>query len=132
MSKDIRLDPKFGLNPSVSICNICGKDDGIILFGRMKGGIEAPREIHAGPCEACMKEMTEHGKKGYLIIILHDDYDPHNTEHTKEALRFITGYSVLKPDSKIAKQIRANHPGDKETAMMAHSTAKQLGLLPEE
>lgn len=32
----IKLSPNHGLNPSIIICPICGKDVSIALFGRLK------------------------------------------------------------------------------------------------
>jgi hypothetical protein len=42
MKKDITLSKNYGLNPSIIICPICGKDIGIALFGHIKGDKEAP------------------------------------------------------------------------------------------
>lgn len=37
MSKGIRVSEKYGVNPSITICPICGKETGIALLGRLKG-----------------------------------------------------------------------------------------------
>lgn len=66
MSKDLKLSPKHGVNPSVEICYICGKDAGVILFGLLKGDVEAPRKacINKVPCAECKEWMT----KGVICI----------------------------------------------------------------
>lgn len=45
MSKDIRVSEKHGVNPSITICPICGKETGIVLLGKLKGDEEAPRKL---------------------------------------------------------------------------------------
>lgn len=43
MSNSIRLSPKHGLNPSISVCFFCGEDKNeIILPGKLEGDAEAP------------------------------------------------------------------------------------------
>ena len=57
----ITLSKKHGLNPSMMICPICGKDVGIALFGRLKGDAEAPKVIKSELCDDC--------KTKYITII---------------------------------------------------------------
>lgn len=44
MSKGIRVSEKHGVNPSITICPICGKETSIALLGKLKGDKEAPRK----------------------------------------------------------------------------------------
>ena len=61
MSKNIRLSPKHGLNPSLIVCFWCGEATGVALFGRLKGDAEAPRHITGNhePCEACAARFAQ-------------------------------------------------------------------------
>lgn len=44
MSKNIILSEKHGVNPSITVYPICGKEIGIALLGKLKGDEEAPRK----------------------------------------------------------------------------------------
>lgn len=58
MTNGIRVSEKHGLNPSLKVCFWCGKETGeILLMGRMKGDIEAPRRTFTdyNPCPECQK-----------------------------------------------------------------------------
>lgn len=66
MGKDIRLSPKYGLNPTIPICFWCGEEKNeIALLGhigdnRKREDFEAPRNavIDYEPCEECQKAMA--------------------------------------------------------------------------
>ena len=81
----LRLDKKYGVNPSVLVCFLCGKDDAIMLCGSMNGK-EAPHKMthytvkgrrykneediyHVHTCQDCdkMREM------GIMLIEVKDD-----------------------------------------------------------
>ena len=56
MSKDIKISPKYGVNPTIPVCFFCGEPKNeIALMGKMKGDIEAPKKmvLDYGPCEHC-------------------------------------------------------------------------------
>ena len=54
----IRISPKHGVNPSLMVCPICGKETGVALLGRIKGDAEAPRRIaDRTPCPECKKAL---------------------------------------------------------------------------
>ena len=57
----VRISPKHGLNPSIVICPICKKETSIALFGRLKGDVEAPRQVEGELCDEC--------KKKYITIV---------------------------------------------------------------
>ncbi len=66
MSKEIKISPKYGLNPALTTCFWCGKDTGIALMGRITGGkrggdIEAPKYVFGGyePCDECRENMAK-------------------------------------------------------------------------
>lgn len=67
MSKNsIRLSKKHGLNPSMMICPLCGKNLGIALFGHLKGDEQAPMQVYGEPCEDCMIDVVE--KNRVLVV----------------------------------------------------------------
>ena len=67
MSKkdSILLSPKYGVNPSITHCECCGKEIGIALLGRLKGDAEAPKDIAMGLCDDCQSVIDQDG----LIVI---------------------------------------------------------------
>ena len=61
MSRSIEVSPKHGLNPTIPVCFWCGKQKNeIALMGRMKGDIEAPKNMVLDyvPCEECQSHMA--------------------------------------------------------------------------
>ena len=61
MSKGIKISPKYGVNPTIPVCFWCGKQKNeIALMGRMKGDIEAPKNMVLDyvPCEECQNHMA--------------------------------------------------------------------------
>lgn len=79
--KSIKVSPKHGVNPSLGLCPLCGKENGeIYLLGKLKGDAEAPRKacIRGGsPCDKC----SEYMRMGFLIIVCKDgsEKDPYRT-----------------------------------------------------
>lgn len=83
MSKNIRISPTHGVNPSLELCFFCGEAKGVVLFGMIKSRVaadpEAPREVclDKEPCDKC-KGFMEQG----IILIGCDEAksedDPHN------------------------------------------------------
>lgn len=72
MSNDLKLSPKYGVNPTISACFFCGEDKGIALMGHIhekdeKGrsirgsDVEAPRRMvfDYEPCDKCKKKMAQ-------------------------------------------------------------------------
>lgn len=56
----ITLSEKHGVNPSLLVCTLCGKDMGVALLGKLKGDAEAPEKISNGDiCEDCRKKLEE-------------------------------------------------------------------------
>lgn len=57
----IKISPKYGVNPTIPVCFWCGKPKNeIALMGRMKGDIEAPKNMVLDyvPCEECQNHMA--------------------------------------------------------------------------
>ena len=69
MSENIKLSPKHGVNPTISICFYCGAEKNeIALLGKIggKNDLEAPRKtvLNYEPCEKCAEIMA----KGITLI----------------------------------------------------------------
>lgn len=79
MSGSIKLSKKYGVNPSVTHCECCGKDIGITMFGRLKGDIEAPRDVYMGLCDDCRKVIDQ---GGMMIIEVRDGETGNNPYRT--------------------------------------------------
>lgn len=80
MSKGLRLSEKHGVNPSLDQCFYCGEAKGVVLFGRMKGDVQAPHEavIDMKPCDKCAKLMQD----GVILVCVRDGEtgdDPYRT-----------------------------------------------------
>lgn len=70
MGKSVRISKKYGVNPSVTHCECCGKEIGVALFGTSwkdeKGRTaEAPRDVYLGLCSDCQSVVDQDG----LIVI---------------------------------------------------------------
>lgn len=83
----IRVSEKHGVNPSLLKCFFCGGDKGIALLGRLKGDVEAPKEIVMDyePCDKCKENM----KLGVTLIEVseiqpRDSRPPMNAQGGKE------------------------------------------------
>lgn len=68
MDNSIKISEKFGLNPSIDTCTICGNDIGIVLLGESyvdpKSGEvkEAPKYLCTGNiCDECKKIIDNGG-----------------------------------------------------------------------
>lgn len=70
MSKNIILSEKHGVNPSITVCPICGKEIGIALLGKLKGDEEAPRYIQRDICDECKAKVADN--KCFVIAVGED------------------------------------------------------------
>lgn len=69
--KEIQLSPTHGLNASISVCAICGRDKNeLIIPGRLKGDVKAPLRAvwNTEPCDKC----KEHMKLGVIVICVNE------------------------------------------------------------
>ena len=66
----IKLSPKHGVNPSMSLCYFCGEAKGVALLGRLPKDAEAPRQavFDREPCDECDKWMEQ----GIILIEVSD------------------------------------------------------------
>lgn len=67
MSKNIRLSPEHGLNPTMGICMWCGEPTNeIALLGKLPKDAEAPRYsvVSYEPCDKCKETWN----KGIALI----------------------------------------------------------------
>ncbi len=134
---NIILSPAHGVNPSVTICIVCGKDDGIALLGRIRRGedndAKAPRQIPSNePCEKCKADMEEHRKLGFMFIVVQDDFDRAKEEDDRRFKPrgvspwcFFHSYQVVKRDAEFL----ADYDTSKGAAYICESLARQIGLI---
>lgn len=67
MSKSIRLNPKYGLNPTMPQCFVCGEDKGEIALLGNAYKEEAPMKmvLDIKPCDKCTDKYL---KEGVLLV----------------------------------------------------------------
>lgn len=70
MEKGITLSKKHNLNPSITVCPICGKKESIALLGHIKGDKEAPRYIYRDICDECKARVADN--KCFVISVSED------------------------------------------------------------
>lgn len=70
MSKNIILSEKHGVNPSITVCPICGKAESVALLGHIKGDEEAPRYIQGDICDECKARVADN--KCFVISVDED------------------------------------------------------------
>lgn len=81
----IRLSKKYGVNPSVETCVVCGKDMSVVLFGTAYKDAngktaEAPRQVCLGHvCDDCKGIIKQGGK---FFIEVKDGSDHENPYRT--------------------------------------------------
>lgn len=63
--KGIILSDEHGVNPSVMVCPVCGKETGVALLGKLKNDAKAPLYVIGDPCDDCKKKFDE----GYIAVI---------------------------------------------------------------
>lgn len=102
MSKGIRISEKHGVNPSITICPICGKDTGIALLGKLKGDEEAPRKIIGDLCDDCISKLGN--DKIYILAINDQGYNTKGIIIERSALNIsIKGYITLMKENEFDK-----------------------------
>lgn len=64
----IQVSEKHGINPSICLCPICRKDNGIAILGKLKGDIKAPKYIIGRDlCDECKKQVND-GKIFFIEV----------------------------------------------------------------
>lgn len=98
---DLRLSKKHGVNPSVSICFWCGKDDAVILCGRLKGDVEAPRScvFSYDPCPECKEQFSQ----GVWIIEASTEPTTRGAQEIQEGV-YPTGRMVVVTEEFVTRE----------------------------
>lgn len=97
----IPISPKYGVNPSCTVCFFCGETSGIALFGRMKGDVEAPPYalVDYEPCNNCREKF----KQGSLLLEVdtrpHIDGQPPIQQQENQKLYPTGRFKVLKKEA---------------------------------
>lgn len=122
MSRGIRLSEKHGVNPSMGVCFYCGEDDGtIILPGRLKNDVEAPRRAvwSKEPCAKCKELM----RQGVMLLEVRDGESGENP--------YRTGRMWVLKDEALRRMVNpeAAEAGIRHRVMfLEEQTAKMIGL----
>lgn len=102
MSKGIRVSEKYGVNPSITICPICGKETGIALLGKLKGDKEAPMRMLSDPCDDCVSKLGN--DKIYILAINDQGYGIKAIIIERSALNIpVKGYMILMKENEFDK-----------------------------
>lgn len=102
MSKGIRVSEKHGVNPSITICPICGKETGIALLGKLKGDKEAPMRMLSDPCDDCISKLGN--DKIYIFAINDQEYGTKAIIIKRSALNIpVKGYMTLMKENEFDK-----------------------------
>lgn len=102
MSKGIRVSEKHGVNPSITICPICGKETGIALLGKLKGDKEAPMRMLSDPCDDCISKLGN--DKIYILVINDQGYGTKGIIIKRSALNIpVKGYMTLMKENEFDK-----------------------------
>lgn len=102
MSKNIILSEKHGVNPSITICPICGKETGIALLGKLKGDEEAPMRMLSDPCDDCVSKLGN--DKIYILAIDDQGYNTKGIIIKRSALNIpVKGYMTLMKENEFDK-----------------------------
>ena len=92
----IKLSKNYGVNPTILLCPICGKDVGIGLVGKLPGDKEAPKYSIGPKCPFC-QEVED--KDGCVIIEVQDGEE--NSKNPYRTGRFIGINNQVKAELKI-------------------------------
>lgn len=102
MSKGIRVSEKHGVNPSITICPICGKETGIVLLGKLKGDKEAPMRMLSDLCDDCISKLGN--DKIYILDIDDQGYGTKGIIIKRSALNIpVKGYMTLMKENEFDK-----------------------------
>jgi hypothetical protein len=117
----IRISPKHGLNPSMSVCFLCGGDKNeIIIPGMLKGDAEAPHKAvwNKEPCDKCKEYMNI----GVMLISVKDKTDQENPYRTGNIV-------VIKADA--AERMFGDSIKNQRAAFIEDELWDKLGLPKE-
>lgn len=130
----IRISPKHGVNPSMLLCPVCGKDNGLALLGLIKNDQEAPRQMPSeNICEECEKKFDHYKTIGFVAIVIDDKYEEIRSRsdyESKSPWPYFKRVFVLNKNSELAKHFES-HTGNSEIVFVSNSAANELGLTEE-
>lgn len=94
--QEIPISEQHGINPSIMVCPICGKDYSIALLGKLENDEEAPKRMLGNDvCDACKEKNPG---QAYIVEIadnyLTGKYALVNKENIKEEYRDKTLFYV--------------------------------------
>lgn len=93
---------KHGVNPSITICPICGKEIGIALLGKLKGDKEAPMRMLSDPCDDCVSKLGN--DKIYILAINDQGYGIKAIIIERSTLNIpVKGYMILMKENEFDK-----------------------------
>jgi len=116
MSGSIRLHPQHGLNPTIPVCFICGKDKNEVVLLGATYKEQAPMHmcLNKTPCDECKKLM----EMGVLLVSIKDGTDRENPYRTGALV-------VIKVE---AAQRMFNNLGNNRVAFVEDSAWDKIGL----
>lgn len=117
----IRLSDKHGVNPSLSVCFLCGEDKNeILILGMLPGDKEAPRRsvYNKEPCDKCKSYM----KRGIILISVRNNETDMNNPYR-------TGGFVVVKDEAVKKIFGPESPALKiRAAFVEDEVWDKVGL----
>ena len=125
---DIRLHPKFGVNPTLAVCFWCGRDRGDIALLGAGCRTEAPRRMHIDyePCVPCKTAMAQ----GFVCIeaqLTPTAYPPMRDSDKRDV--YPTGrWAVVKREA--AERLLGNKAHGKTRAFVDREACELIGLFP--
>ena len=96
---NIILSEEHGVNPSITVCPVCGKETGLALFGKLKDDAKAPRYVTGEPCDDCQKKFDE----GYIAIIAMESKTQRSDKYAfipKEAIKIPISNNIALMDEQ--------------------------------
>ncbi len=124
------LSKEHGVNPSVSVCKVCGKDDGLVLFGAAIKG-EAPRQhLSNEPCKDCQDRFDlylDEKPNHFIILIVENLYEQHQLDRDPPSfwLYFKAAYFT---DLETVKNVFKDDNLQQRKAVLSEATAKHIGI----
>lgn len=114
------------------ICLVCGKEEGIALFGRLPGDKAAPKNTpSAAPCPDCQKTLEGYKEKGIVMIIIDDSFEAAHKEKCTPWM-FYRGLAVLTDESAQKTFSPDSEVLEKRIGFIAYSLAKHMGMIERE
>lgn len=129
-NEKILLSPKHGVNASVTVCPVCGKEIGIAFLGKMPQDAEAPRRlVDREPCPECQKELVAHASDPdkFVFIVLRDEHDRSNLGRTP--WQYFVAYVVARRQA-VLEQLK-DFPVEGGIGFIYESLARQMGVMQE-